>query len=87
MRLQIIEELRKKPMSVGEICEQVGEEQSKISHNLKKLYECNFLDVKQDGKKRIYSLNKETIVPLLELVEKHVRTYCCDGCKVKDGKN
>jgi len=59
----------------------INEEQSKVSHNLKKLTDCNFLDVKQEGKKRIYSLNKETIIPLLNLVKKHVQKYCCEECK------
>ena len=67
-------------MSVNEICASINEEQSKVSHNLKKLTECHFLDVKQEGKSRIYSLNEKTIVPLLKLVEKHVTTYCCDSC-------
>ena len=32
--------------------------------------------IKKDGKKRIYSQNKETILPLLYLIEKHVKKYC-----------
>ena len=83
MRLRILEVLQKKPMSVSEICESLGEEQSKVSHNLKKLSECHFLDVEQAGKQRIYSLNKETMVPLMKLVEKHVARHCCNGCRMK----
>jgi len=75
-RLDIIEALQFKPMSVSEICRCLHEEQSKISHNLKILSECNFIDAKRRGKHRIYSLNKETIVPLMGLVEKHVKKYC-----------
>lgn len=82
-RLRIIELLNIKPLSVKEICEKLNEEQSKISHNLKLLTDCNFLTVKQNGKNRIYSLNKETIVPLMKLVNKHVETYCGEGCKRK----
>lgn len=70
-------------MSVTEIHTALEEEQSKISHNLKKLAECHFLDVRQDGKKRIYSLNKSTITPLMQLVGKHVATYCCNECRFK----
>ena len=79
-RLSIIELLQKKPMSVTEICEKLGEEQSKISHNLKKLTDCHFLDVEQKGKQRIYSLNKDTMVPLMNLVTKHVEKYCDKSC-------
>ncbi len=82
-RLKIIEVLQEKSMSVTEICNKLGEEQSKISHNLKCLIDCHFLDVKQDGKKRIYSLNKDTMVPLMKLVEKHVTKYCYEECRMK----
>ena len=82
-RLKILEILEAKSMSVSEICEVLGEEQSKISHNLKCLTECHFLDVEQKGKKRIYSLNKDTILPLMKLVDQHVKKYCCDECRVR----
>ncbi len=83
VRLEIVRLLRKKPMNVTEICNATDQEQSKISHNLKCLAECHVLKAEQKGKQRIYSLNKETIVPLLDLVEKHVKKYCCEECKVK----
>lgn len=82
-RLRILEALQNKPVSVTEICAALNEEQSKISHNLKCLADCHFIDVTKNGKKRIYSLNKATIVPLMELVRKHVTKYCCDECKMK----
>ena len=80
IRMNIIGILREGPMSVTEICKSLKEEQSKISHNLKKLTECNFLTVKKDGKKRLYSLNEDTLLPLLKLVEKHVKTHCEGTC-------
>jgi len=82
-RLSIVEALTKKPMSVTEICNELKQEQSKISHNLKILSDCHFIDSKKDGKKRIYSLNKDTIVPLMKLVSKHVTKHCCKDCKMK----
>ena len=83
LRLKILELLLQGPFSVGEICEKLNEEQSKISHNLKKLADCHFLDVKKQGKKRVYSLNKDTMIPLLELVGKHVVKYCSKECKMR----
>lgn len=83
-RLKILEILQVKSMNVTEICEMLKKEQSMVSHNLKKLVECHFLDVEQKGKQRIYSLNKDTILPLMQLVGKHVAKYCCDECKMKD---
>jgi len=83
IRLRILELLKNKEMSVSEICESLKEEQSKISHNLKALAECHFLDVRKEGKKRIYFLNKDTMVPLMNLVDNHVRKYCIYECKRK----
>ena len=75
-KLEIILSLRDKPLSVTEIAEKINEEQSKISHNLKKLATCHILEVKKEGKKRVYSLNKETVAPMLNIVEKHVKKNC-----------
>ena len=86
LRWKILEVLRKKPRSVNEISKEVKEDQSKVSHNLKKLKDCHFIKVKKKGKERVYSLNEETIAPLLKLVDKHVKKYCCDFCPVKCGK-
>ena len=79
-KFMIIMHLKNKPMSVNELAKKMGEEQSKISHNLTKLYKCNILTVKQKGKQRIYSLNKDTIIPVLRLAEKHVEKYCEGRC-------
>ena len=87
IRWRILELLQKRPMSVTEICNALGEEQSKISHHIKCLSDCHFLDVKKQGKKRIYSLNKETILPLMKLVGKHVEKYCKEFCKLRIRKN
>ncbi len=82
VRMEILSLLRHKSMSVSEICKSLGEEQSKISHNLKKLVECHILEAKQKGKQRIYSLNKDTVLPILDLVEKHVQKYCGGECRM-----
>ena len=79
--MKIIESLMVKPKSVNDISADVKEEQSKVSHSLKKLMECNFLDVKRAGKKRIYSLNEKTVVPILKLVDKHVAMYGDSACE------
>ena len=63
-------------MTVGGITKSLKEEQSKISHNLKKLKDCHFVESRRQGKNMLYSLNKTTIIPLLNLVEDHVEKYC-----------
>ncbi|MBN2053037.1 winged helix-turn-helix transcriptional regulator [Candidatus Woesearchaeota archaeon] len=80
-KLRIIMLLKNTPMSVNELSEKMGEEQSKVSHNLAKLARCSVVAVEQQGKKRIYSLNKETVLPMLRLVEKHVKKNCDMRCK------
>lgn len=80
-RMKIIEALMSGSLNVSEICSKLGEEQSKISHNLKVLKDCHFVDAKTKGKERVYFLNKDTIVPLMKLVEKHVSRYC--GCECR----
>jgi DNA-binding transcriptional ArsR family regulator len=78
--MKIIDSLKKGAKSVNQICKDINEEQSKVSHNLKKLTDCHFLDVERSGKKRIYSLNKDTIMPLLNMVSNHVKKHCCEVC-------
>ncbi|MGE0792964.1 MAG: ArsR/SmtB family transcription factor [Candidatus Woesearchaeota archaeon] len=82
-RFKIIESLIDGALNVGQICFVTKEEQSKISHNLKILSQCNVVEIKKDGKNRIYSLNKETIEPMLRLVEKHVEKNCVGKCGLK----
>lgn len=78
-RLAVLEQLEKQPMSVNELAEVLGQEQSMVSHNLKPLLECNFIYSKRDGKKRIYSVNQETIGALFKAVQNHAEKYCPTG--------
>ena len=85
LRWKILESLKNKKKSVNEICNLLKEDQSKVSHNLKKLKECHFINVEKKGKERVYSLNEDTILPLLNLVDKHMKKYCCKTCPMKCG--
>ncbi len=82
-RWRILEALASGPLIVSEICAELGEEQSKVSHSLRKLAQCNVVAVEQIGKRRRYSLNKSTVRPLMKLVEKHVHKYCGENCRLK----
>jgi len=77
-RLGIILALKEKPLNVGEITKRVNNEQSNISHQLKFLTGCHIVSSKTEGKKRVYALNKNTVVPVLKLAEKHVGNNCQD---------
>jgi len=75
-RVEIVESLYRGEKSVSEICDSVNAERTNVSHQLKLLRQCGFVFVRREGKRKIYSLNSETVKPILELAEKHVRKYC-----------
>ncbi|MDO8661072.1 MAG: winged helix-turn-helix domain-containing protein [Candidatus Woesearchaeota archaeon] len=75
-RLDIINGLEHGPKNVSELCKQTNKNQTTMSHNLTRLEICGFVAVKQDGKKRIYTLNQKTIKPLLKLMHKHMNEHC-----------
>lgn len=83
-RIAIIDLLRSGDKTVSEIVDALGFEQSRISHGLKCLTFCGFVTNRKEGKRRIYSLNKETIEPLLKIVDKHLEIYAdhLRKCKV-----
>jgi DNA-binding transcriptional ArsR family regulator len=81
LKIGIILSLRVKEKSVTELVKDLKVEQSKLSHALQSLKACNIVNVKQDGKERVYSLNKDTILPMLELIDKHASIHCnCKSC-------
>lgn len=75
-RLKIINLLREGDKTVTEICKALSFNQTTVSHNLSRLKLCQFVFVKKNGKERIYSLNKETIRPLMDIIDKHTNNYC-----------
>jgi len=81
LRIKIISSLKEKEKNVTELTKELGVEQSKLSHALKSLRYCNIVDAKQVGKQRIYSLNKKTILPILELIDNHSKVFCGGNCK------
>ncbi len=80
LKIDLILSLREKEKNVSELKKELHVEQSKISHALASLRTCNIVKTKQKGKERIYSLNKKTIVPMLNLIEKHSQKFCGGNC-------
>ncbi len=74
-RFEIIKLLRKDSKNVSEICKEVGFEQSRVSHNLKCLEACGFVNSEWKGKNKIYSLDKKHIIPILDNIDKHIAGY------------
>lgn len=75
-RFRIIQLLQQEPLSVSDIVAQTGQEQSAVSHNLRILQDCRIVKAEQKGKQRIYSLNENTVIPLLHIIDQHVKEYC-----------
>ncbi len=88
LKVDIMTELRKRDMSVLELAKKLKIEQSKLSHALASLRCCSIVNVKQEGKKRVYKLNKETILPILEIIDEHESKFCgrCKAMKNRKGK-
>jgi DNA-binding transcriptional ArsR family regulator len=76
LKVEIISKLKENPSSVLDLAKKLHIEQSKLSHALTSLRHCSIVDVKQKGKKRIYYLNKETIIPMLNIIDKHEKKFC-----------
>ena len=75
-RINIINSLRKNPKNVTEICRLTKFNQTTVSHNLKRLQRCGFVFSERKGKHICYSLNKKTIKPLMEMIDKHMHSFC-----------
>lgn len=81
-RVRILQYLnRHNSKSVTEICKALDMEQSSVSHNLKRLSQCHFVERRTLGKQRIYTINQDTVRPLFELINRHVSKYCVRGCE------
>ena len=76
LKIKIILSLRKKEKTVSELVKEFNIEQSKISHALASLRCCSIVKSKQDGKQRRYYLNKKTILPMLNIIDKHEKESC-----------
>lgn len=81
-RVQILQYLNAEGShSVTEVGQRLAIEQSAVSHNMKRLLECHFVEMAPRGKERIYTINHKTVQPLFNLIDEHVRTYCAKGCR------
>ncbi len=76
IRIKIMNALREKKLNVQEISEKTKIEQTTISHNLRRLNHCGFVEKEIKGKYRYYSLNKKTIEPILNSINKHMSNHC-----------
>ena len=70
MRLGIIHLLEQYPkLSVSEICERLGSEQSLTSHHLQNMRLKGILSVKREGRSMMYSLKERDVSLIIECLE------------------
>ena len=75
-RMQILLLLRENgSMNVSKICNELSLEQTHASHSLKCLTFCGLVRVTRQGKSRVYSLNQETVFPLFDIADRHLKRY------------
>jgi len=75
-RLKIVNFLRHGKRNVSEITDELKMDQTHVSHDLQRLRRCGFVLSEKNGKYVYYSLNKETIEPLMLLIDKHMGSFC-----------
>lgn len=73
-RLRVLNVLLKKPMSAGALSSTLKIEQSNLSHHLKCLMDCRFVDVEVKGRTRTYRLSPETR-GLLKSMKRYIGYY------------
>lgn len=82
LKIDIVAELEKGEKTVTELSKILKKERSTVSHALLELRKCSFVFVEKNGRKRVYHLNKDTVLPLLKMADAHVQKYCkyCERC-------
>lgn len=68
-RLQILDALRKRPLTVSEIVEVTGLSQSNTSNHLSCLKECGLVEAEQHGRYITYQLRDDRVGVLLTVAE------------------
>ncbi|TXB62635.1 ArsR/SmtB family transcription factor [Phaeodactylibacter luteus] len=70
LRLGIVHLLEQYPeLSVSDICEKLGSEQSLTSHHLQNMRLKGILAVKRDGRSMLYSLKERDVSLIIECLE------------------
>lgn len=73
-RFAVLQILFDKSLSVNELSEKLGIEQSLLSHHLKCLLNCRLIEIRKDGRRRVYSLDKGAS-PIINAIKNHIQKY------------
>ena len=75
-RLAMIDALKEAPKTASDIAEILRQDPEVVSHYLELLTGCMLLHKEGIGTEKRYSLNKEILEPLSELLAFHTSKYC-----------
>lgn len=81
LRLNIFQQLAKRPQTVQELCKATGKEQSAVSHALMQMKKCKFVESKVKGKEREYFIKAEAFTKrknIFEMVKEHSKKCECE---------
>ena len=74
-RRQILDLVLNRERSVGELVAALGISQPSVSKHLKVLREVGVVQVRQDGRRRLYRLNGKALKPIYEWVSAYERSW------------
>ncbi|MFJ1759010.1 ArsR/SmtB family transcription factor [Amycolatopsis sp. NPDC088138] len=74
-RRQILDELMAGERSVGDLVGLLGLAQPQVSKHLRVLREVGAVDVREDGRQRVYRLNGAALKPIHDWVRRYERTW------------
>lgn len=75
INLTIIDALRNEPKGISEISKELNQEKKVISSHIRQLEKCAIIRSEEFEKEKLYSLNKEIIEPLSEILEFYTNKY------------
>jgi DNA-binding transcriptional ArsR family regulator len=75
-RLAIIDVLKEDAKTISEISNALKQEHEVVRQNLKVLEHCVLILSEDSGKEKLYSLNKEVLEPLSEILAFHTSKHC-----------
>lgn len=90
LRLHILEQLSKRPLNVEQLAKKLNAERSRVSHSLKMLRDCHYVEVSPKGKERVYQLRKGVLDEVAQgnvfkYMDAHIADYCNFECRKEGG--
>lgn len=79
-RFEIMLQLLEGPLNVTQVMKRTGVRQTAVSHHLRRLRQCSFVTVKEQGRERLYSVNTSTAGQFFKLLDVHAKKYCQRRC-------